>query len=285
MPAFRAVWTFDLPEGRSKGYISNMASVIPTTVRSLSTADIRQYETDGYLVVEHLFDAALVDRIRREISAVVASPEAAEQMVQLEPAVASGELSPATPELGVRKLFRMALHNALFRELALHPGMRSIALALLGEDIKLMQSMLLMKPPHVSTEKVWHQDNAYFRLTPNHVVGFWVACDSADVANGCMHVIPGSHREGVSQHAGDGDLYGLVEQPAFDAETVVAIPLQPGDALVFHGELHHGTPANRTNTRRRALQYHYAASACRCEAEPVRKAEMWIHGVEHDDGI
>jgi ectoine hydroxylase-related dioxygenase (phytanoyl-CoA dioxygenase family) len=62
-------------------------------------------------------------------------------------------------------------------------------------------------------------------------------------------------------HQGAGDEYGAVHSPP-PAE-VVAVPLAAGDALVFHGELLHATPANQTDQRRRALQYHYAAPDCR----------------------
>ena len=56
--------------------------------------------------------------------------------------------------------------------------------------------MALLKPPR-GREKPWHQDHAYFNLpldTP--IVGVWIALDEATPENGCMHVIPGSHREG-----------------------------------------------------------------------------------------
>lgn len=261
-----------------------MATRIPTTVRSLRSADKALYAAEGYLVVENLFDAKLVDTIRHEISRIVAKhPDVPEELVQMEPGVRNGDVVPATKELGVRKLSRMSLHNTTFRELAFHPAMKAIATELLGPDVKLMQSMLLMKPPHLGGVKVWHQDNAYFRLDPNHVLGIWVACDATDAANGCMHVIPGSHLDGTQAHGGHGDDYGLVDPPSFDS--AMAVPLQPGDALLFHGDLHHGTPANETKTRRRALQYHYVSSACRSTVEPGRKAELLVSGGEFDDCI
>ena len=67
------------------------------------------------------------------------------------------------------------------------------------------------------------------------------------------------------EHAGAGDLYGATSPPGL--EQAVAIPLKPGDALVFHGELLHYTPPNRTTTRRRAVQYHYASGTAsrRCD--------------------
>ena len=223
---------------------------------------LKQYEEQGYFTVEGMFTAEEVEGIRDEIPKIVARyPDVPTELVQIEPTVASGEKKPESFELGVRKLSRMARHNGFFRNLAFHPKMVKIAKTLLGPDIVLHQGQLLMKPPHFGGEKVWHQDNAYFRLEPNLVFGFWVACDDATIENGCMHVIPGSHKRGIAEHAGAGDEYGLVTPQSL--EDAVPIPLKPGDALVFHGELYHHTPPNRTDTRRRAIQYHYASSECR----------------------
>lgn len=109
-------------------------------------------------------------------------------------------------ELSVRKLFRMAVHRQYFADNSRHPKTVSIMQQLLGPDIKLLQSMALLKPPGIthyvymkhsvwlfllhqllifrtfsgSDQKKWHQDNAYFRLTPAsivvriHTVGMYV---------------------------------------------------------------------------------------------------------------
>lgn len=227
-----------------------------------------------------------MEAIRREVTLIVdRHPNVPEELVQIEPSVARGEFTLATKELGVRKLFRMARYNDLFRQLAFHPKMVTIATSLLGPDVKLLQSMLLMKPPHFGGVKIWHQDNAYFRLTPNDVFGFWVACDNATAENGCMHVIPGSHTQGIVPHGGVGDDYGLLDPPSFDR--AVAIPLKAGDALVFHGEIFHYTPSNQTPHRRRAVQYHYASSKCRQSTEKRfdLKAELLVAGREYEECV
>ena len=236
----------------------------------LPPATVRAYRDDRFAIVRQLFDPTTVADVAAAITRIARDYPATRQMVQFEPAYDAKAATPGADELTIRKLFRMARHDVFFRALASHAGMLAIARELLDDDVALMQSMLLMKPPRISGIKVWHQDNAYFRLSPPDVVGFWVAIDPATVDNGCMHVLPGSHRDGIASHEGEGDAYGLVAQPAF--ETARAIPLAPGDALLFHGELHHGTPANRTSTRRRALQYHYTTARAMSSAD--REAEI-----------
>ena len=83
----------------------------------------------------------------------------------------------------------------------------------------------------------------------------WIALDEAAYENGCMHVIPGSHNEGPIPHVRRRD-WQICDSHVARARDVV-VPLAPGSALFFDGLLHHGTPENRTATRRRALQFHY----------------------------
>ena len=241
----------------------------------LATHTLDHYAEHGFAMVRGLFDAEEVEAVRTAIGRIVdAGTESSEAMIQMEPSVLNGTATVATRELGVRKLFRMAMHDPFFRELARHNTMAGWAHRVLGGPVMLMQSMLLMKPPVVSGEKVWHQDNAYFRLVPNDVIGFWVACDDTNVDNGCMHVVPGSHRSGILPHTGEGDLYGLAAPPEYGSAAVLPVPLRAGDALLFHGELCHGTPPNQTDSRRRALQYHYAALGAHSGARDAEIPEV-----------
>ena len=242
-----------------------------TTGTVLSEAHKAAFERDGYFVAEEFLSADEVKSIQREITAIMDRyPDVPEELVQIEPAVRRGAIEPESVELGVRKLFRMTLHNELFRSLAHHPVMVGIAVELIGQDVALFQSMLLMKPPRFGGQKVWHQDNAYFRLEPNDVFGFWIALDDTDVENGCMHVIPGSHREGIGEHGGVADDYGLSSTPS--QNNAIACIMKAGDALVFHGETYHYTPPNKSDRRRRALQYHYASTHCRSSKDSPFKS-------------
>ncbi|MBI4551654.1 MAG: phytanoyl-CoA dioxygenase family protein [Candidatus Latescibacteria bacterium] len=253
----------------------------------ISDRQVEQFRELGYFIIEEFFTMDEVEAVQREITRIVDQhPNLPGEMVQMEPVVRRGERVPETKELGVRKLFRMAVHNDFFRQLAFYPKMVEIAAVLLGPDIKLLQSMLLMKPPHFGGSKIWHQDNAYFRLVPNDVFGFWVACDDTDPANGCMHILPGSHTAGVAEHSGMNDDYGLSAPPSLDR--ALACPLNAGGALIFHGELCHFTPDNTTDRRRRAVQYHYASTRCRPAENspfPARMGEILVAGREYEGCI
>lgn len=157
----------------------------------------------------------------------------------------------------VRKFMTFAHADARLRALASHPRVLGPVRQILGSDeVVLFQEMALLKPPGGGREKPWHQDKAFFPLSlSSPIVGVWIALDDATPDNGCMHVIPGSHREGPIPHVRRRD-WQICDTHVATARDVV-VPLAPGSALFFDGLLHHGTPQNLTRTRRRALQFHY----------------------------
>eukprot|EP00117_Sycon_ciliatum_P023063 scpid102078/ scgid4284/ Phytanoyl-CoA dioxygenase, peroxisomal; Phytanic acid oxidase; Phytanoyl-CoA alpha-hydroxylase len=198
-----------------------------------------------------------------------------EEIVNRDPAVKRGELTPDSRYRAVRRLYRMAARKEeFFVRQAKHEKLVDACQKLIGNDIRLLQSMALLKPPGTA-EKRWHQDNAYFRLTPLDIMGCWIAIDRTFLENGCMHVVSKSHHAGVAQHKvpewaredQGGMLYSLADAP--ESAEVTALPMEPGDALLFHGALKHFTPPNKSNCDRYAVQYHYAAAHCQPTVCPI----------------
>jgi phytanoyl-CoA hydroxylase len=114
----------------------------------------------------------------------------------------------------------------------------------------------LVKPPFIGSEKAWHQDNAYFSVSPlNQVIGVWIALDDAQVENGCMHVIPGGHTEGGFRHHHGKDCE--IDPGLLTIDKVRPVPIPVGGAMFFHGMIPHETPPNCSAQRRRALQFHF----------------------------
>lgn len=187
-----------------------------------------------------------------------------EEVANRRPSWKNGTWKPedGQEELGFRRLYRMTQYDDFFVQMCRHRRILEVVNTVLGPDIKLLQSMCLMKPPG-GIVKNWHQDNAYFRLTPNKVMGVWIALDKATCENGCMHMLPRSHKSGFYKHDADSKFhidYTMVDTPR--PEDVVPVIMKPGDALFFHGHTAHYTPPNVSETRRRSLQYHYASSEC-----------------------
>ena len=135
----------------------------------------------------------------------------------------------------------------------------------------------MIKPPRIGREKPWHQDMAYFNLPlDTTVVGAWIALDEATVDNGCMMLIPGSHKHGAVIHFHRRD-WQICDSEVMN-DSAVAVPLEPGSCLLFHGLIHHGSPANRSDKRRRAVQFHYRAASVQTTSDEERLARFGSEG-------
>lgn len=217
----------------------------------------------GYLAVADVYDADQIASVLDGLAAVARAPDEHTHL-ELEAWAQDGpngaDLTKASGEAVLdhaRKLFRFVHADERLHRAAHDPAILGIVADLLGSEPKLFQDMALLKPPGGGREKPWHQDKAYFHIGVDEpVVGVWIALDDATCANGCMHVLPGSHLGGPARHVHDRDwqICDSWLEPGLDT----AVPLPAGSALFFDGFLRHGTPANRTRTRRRAVQFHYA---------------------------
>jgi ectoine hydroxylase-related dioxygenase (phytanoyl-CoA dioxygenase family) len=110
------------------------------------------------------------------------------------------------------------------------------------------------KPAKVGSGVPPHQDNAYFCLSPADVLTVWVALDVVTADNGPVFYVPGSHKLGALPHKPSGvkgNSMGLA-QP-FDKGDVFQGTLEPGDALIHHGQTIHYSGPNRTDRARRGL--------------------------------
>ncbi len=246
------------------------------------------FETQGYVAIPDLLSATELANARAAISDLIEETAFSERselrgyagkslsfcsldsdfFVQFEPGYEPSEDRKEELELHVRKLMNYDREHPALECIAYgHSRLQPILEELIGPAPEMFQSMALIKPPFIGSEKPWHQDNAYFNVTPlDAVVGVWIALDDATVENGCMHVIPGGHRLGALKHHHDKDCEIL--QDRLDPADAIPVELPAGGALLFYGMLPHQTPPNRSPDRRRALQYHYhAASAVRIPTE------------------
>lgn len=226
-------------------------------VDQLSDADAEQFADLGYLAVRQVLAPAEVAEVLGGLAQVLVAP--GESVVEYEAWAADRVESASGDERMdlIRKFMSFIQEDHRLTALARHPSILAVVRRLCGsEDVTMMQDMALLKPPGGGREKPWHQDNAYFTLEPGTpIVGVWIALDEATADNGCMHVMPGTHREGPVVHFKRRDWQVCDDDVDRSRDTM--IPLPPGGALFFHGLLQHGTPANRTTRRRRAVQLHY----------------------------
>jgi hypothetical protein len=127
-------------------------------------------------------------------------------------------------------------------------------------SVKCMQTMLFVKPPGFQGQ-AWHQDEIYIPTRDRSLIGAWIAIDDASIANGCLWVIPGSHRSGYLYpqrphgRAEEWDASG--ESFGFDDAGKVPVEVKAGSVVFFNGYLLHCSYKNRSSIYRRALVSHY----------------------------
>jgi phytanoyl-CoA hydroxylase len=241
----------------------------------LNESHVEQYHRQGFLAVEKVFSTEEIEEYSRAITDVVA--EGDPKIVSFEAAAEGRALTPAERERYVRKCMWFVEREPRLKAMSQHKTLVSIVEKLIGNPVKLIQDMALLKPPHIGSEKPWHQDSAYFAIAPaNLVMGTWTALDPATIENGCMHVIPGSHLGGPKPHYHDRDCQLNDEDVQVEQDLVV--PLSPGGVLFFSSLLHHGTPPNQSATRRRAIQLHYCSVTCESIDDP-RHLQMFQDAV------
>jgi phytanoyl-CoA hydroxylase len=220
--------------------------------------EIKSFHAQGYLVIRSLFTSSQVDDARRAIRDLISGRQKEFRGVQFEPAVRGKQdaLSPEERLLAVRKLHGFVGYDLRLGDMAGDPDLLSLLERLMGAEPVLFQDMALLKPPHVGSEKPWHQDCAYFNLPlGTTVIGAWIALDAATCENGCLHIMPASHLQDPMPHFKRRDWQICDADVRIGADLVV--PLEPGGCLLWHGLTQHGSPANRSNQARRALQFHY----------------------------
>ncbi len=251
---------------------------------TLSDAKRDAYWEQGYLLLPGLFDAERLAAwgARFEALASGRTPTPDGMIVMKDIMVAKGAVAPATPVHAINKILNLQDDPVLFayaQDDALLDAVRS----LVGEEINCISSNVFNKPPGVDGRHPLHQDLRYFTLRPaDKIVATWTALGPCKRENGCLAVIPGTHRGKLHDHREpDWDYvnFGFFGAEDVDPTKRLHVEMEPGDTLLFHPLLVHGSGRNRSDAFRRAISVHYASADCERPAVP-RKRDPVITPIE-----
>ncbi|CAN0140823.1 unnamed protein product, partial [Phaeothamnion confervicola] len=144
------------------------------------------------------------------------------------------------------------------------PGLLDVIEQIIGPDIVLWASAVFCKPATTGLEVPWHQDGQYWPIRPRATVTVWIALDDVCVDNGCMRVIPGSHRLGEFSHEvserEDLVLNNVLNDARICLEQARNIELEAGQVSLHDVELVHGSQANTSGRRRAGYAIRYMPS-------------------------
>ncbi len=232
---------------------------------------LEHYWREGFVVVPRLLDADSLARWCERLDAIVGGEvEPADGMlVMRDVMVAKGAVRPSDRREAVAKLQDFEA-DAVLWSYPTDERLLDCVERFVGREVFSLHTMLINKPPNVDGRHPLHQDLLYFPFRPaDAIVAAWTALEPVTRENGCLVVIPGSHRGGLRRH--ENPDWEHVNLAYFGAEGVgpdaerVHLEMDPGDTVFFHPLLLHGSGRNRTAGFRRAISAHFASLACTWE--------------------
>ena len=205
------------------------------------TADeIGRYHTDGFFVVERLFDTEEIELLK--------SIARADRQMQLA-AASRGDGEGGAIRLVVENELRDDIYGAIVRSRRIVDTME----VLLGGEVYHYHHKLILKEPRVGGAWAWHQDYGYWYhngcLAPV-LASCMIAIDRATRENGCLQVVRGSHLLGRIDHGKVGDQTGVADEERLSAilerMELAHCELAPGSAIFFHCNLLHRSDQNKS---------------------------------------
>ena len=219
----------------------------------LTAAQVEAYHRDGFVTPEFRLPEEVLDDIR----------------------VAHTRLIARRPEFSDYCSALLA-YDTWYLTIARIPEILDLVAQVLGEDIALWNASFFAKPAHTGSKTPWHQDGEYWPIRPLATCTAWIAVDAATRENGCLRVIPGSHRQRRLARHLENNEPGLalnleLDAAEFDESQAVDITLEPGQISLHDVYLYHGSEANQSDQPRRGMTLRYMpTTSVYCHNEPTR---------------
>ncbi|KAJ8245557.1 hypothetical protein GJAV_G00272010 [Gymnothorax javanicus] len=225
------------------------------------------YEENGYILVKNLVSEEDINAFRREFERICKGDvRIPGLLVMRDVAICKSEF--VAGQRSVSKLQDFQEDPELFRYCCL-PQILKYVEAFTGPNIMAMHTMLINKPPDTgkkTSRHPMHQDLHYFPFRPvDRIVCAWTAMERVNRQNGCLVVLPGSHKTHLREHDypewedGVNKMYHGIRD--YDPSLPrVHLEMEKGDTVFFHPLLIHGSGMNRTQGFRKAISCHYASA-------------------------
>jgi len=212
------------------------------------------YRENGFLLVKGVFSKEEVEEMRRGVDGIIQRAIEANQDRNMR---WEGDYLPPEElnKLVLRGFHDVHYHDSCFLRALAHPNMVAILTKLIGPNVQLHHSKMLVKPPEKGAAFPMHQDYPYFPHDKHTMLAASVHLDDTDMTNGCIHVVPGSHKNGPMEHVGRFYL----DHKKYPIEAGVPYPAEAGDVLFFNYLTIHGSPPNRSDHFRRNVLFQYKA--------------------------
>ncbi len=225
----------------------------------VSPEQVEFYQENGYLVVEEFLTPSEVDEILGVVDELVEESRGlTENDDRFELESTHSADAPA-----LRRLRTPASNYPLFKQYARSDLFADLVEPLMGDHgVRYHSDKLNMKTSDVGSPVEWHQDFAFYPHTNDDVLAIGVALDPCTIDNGCLMVIPGSHRWEILDHHSDGVFAGAIapSEAGVDLDAAVPVTVPVGGVSVHHARTLHGSAPNLSSQSRRLWLVGYAAA-------------------------
>lgn len=252
----------------STGYVAPAAGyefTVEAGGRRLTPEQRQFYEDNGFLVIKKLVNEKHLERYRDRFEKICKREVKVPGItIMRDIAIVESEFVP--DQKAVTKIQTWHEDEVMW-EYCVSPEIVDYLENFLGPNVVAMHTMLINKPPDPgkkSSRHPMHQDLYYFPFRPtNRIVCAWTAMEKVNRQNGCLVVLPGTHKGRLLQHdypeweGGVNKMYHGVRDHDHDAERV-HLDMEAGDTVFFHPLLIHGSGMNKTNGFRKAISCHYS---------------------------
>ena len=227
----------------------------------LSEDQVRRFHRDGFVKGGRVLGDAEIEELQEEVMRVIRDKDDP----RLPQSVRVHNL--ASVDAPVWQIVNIWQASDNYARLIRNPQItEEIAELTSAAELRIWHDQIQYKPAATGGVNMWHQDAPLWPiLTPMTQVTAWVALDDVDVENGCMSMVPGSHRWGDRQ-AFLSTLKSFTDMPAeFDGHAVeiVDCPVRRGEVHFHHALTWHGSRANTSGRPRRAIAMHFMTDETR----------------------
>lgn len=242
----------------------------------ISDKEIQFYETNGYLLVKGLASSEDIDRIQVEIDDIHnRMAEKATEGI----GISWEEYDTPDHPPRIKQLMHSELVSPTLDTLLRSDNVLDVLEAMMGPNISLYHSKLLPKAGGDGTAIPWHQDYAYWKNDNNKpvMINCQMAINEANLENGCIQFVPGSHNWGLQEHERKHQTFGVFLPGHYqEREDAVAVEMEPGDAVFFNALIIHGSAPNVSNTDRlmNTFAYNVTGNGTSQSREVLRGKEL-----------
>lgn len=231
----------------------------------LTPEEQARFLREGFVVVPGLAPAELSGKLLKIAEAHLARqvpPVEYEADLHYPGAPASRE---QTGGQTIRRLLRAQSRDWAFTEWVTYPPLLNRIRQLLGPDLILPlahHNCIMTKQPHFSSDTGWHQDTRYWAFERPDLINVWLALGPEREDNGCMRLIPGSHRLELARDRYDAQEFFRedLEQNRTLIDQQQIARLEPGDALFFHARTLHAATRNFSDRTKYSVVFTFRAA-------------------------